>query len=352
MDVPSLPELAQAWTTAKSVDPGARARDIADTLGVTEGLLAAARAGSSVRPLRPRSSEFADLLTALQGIGPVMTLTRNDAAVHETTGRMGEVATYGAVGQVTGEIDLRLFLRHWHAGYAMIDETPSGTRHSVQIFDPTGKVIIKIYATGDTDMNGWQKRLESFEEFTPTNPQFSLSNTAQPQPALSAKVSRDELRGRWQALDHSHDFHRMLKELSLGRQTAFELAGDDLACPVEIDVVERMLHASANEVLEIMCFVGNHGCMQIFSGAVSKIKTMGPWLNVLDPGFNLHLRTGLVTNVWAVRKPTKLRGTITLLELLDADGNLICQFFGARPPGAQERQAWRDVLDTAIGGTP
>lgn len=350
MDVPSLPELAQSWDAAKTADPGARARDIADKLGVAEGFLAAARVGSAVRPLRLRGPEFAGLLEQLQSIGPVMTLTRNDAAVHETTGRMGDVATHGTVGQVTGQIDLRLFLRHWHAGYAMVDETRSGRRHSVQVFDQTGKAVIKIYATGDTDMDAWAQRLVPYEAAKTEAAPFTISNDVQPEPKPATDVSRDALRAQWQQLDHSHDFHRMLRTLGLDRQQAFQLAGDDLARAVETDVVERLLRGAAKHGLEIMCFVGNQGCLQIFSGAVGNVAVMGPWLNVLDPGFNLHLRTDRVAKAWAVRKPTKLRGTITSLELFDGRGDLVCQFFGARPPGASENETWREVLDTAIGG--
>jgi hypothetical protein len=41
-----------------------------------------------------------------------------------------------------------------------------------------------------------------------------------------------------------------------------------------------------------MCFVGNRGCIQIHTGPVKNIKIMGPWLNVMDPGFNLHRLVG------------------------------------------------------------
>lgn len=54
-----------------------------------------------------------------------------------------------------------------------------------------------------------------------------------------------------------------------------------------------------------MIFVGNPGCIQIHTGPVHNIKAMGPWLNVLDLDFNLHLREDEVTQVWKVGKPTR-----------------------------------------------
>ena len=89
--------------------------------------------------------------------------------------------------------------------------------------------------------------------------------------------------------------------------------GEDFAWQIDVSSVAAMLRLSANEKLPIMCFVGNPGCIQIHSGPVETIKEMGPWLNVLDPGFNLHLRQDHVKEVWAVRKPTD-KGHVTSLE--------------------------------------
>jgi putative hemin transport protein len=111
-----------------------------------------------------------------------------------------------------------------------------------------------------------------------------------------------------------------------------------------------VLEGAAAEGVPVMCFVGNRGCLQIFSGPVERIEPRGPWLNVLDPGFNLHLRTDLVASAWRVVKPTRLRGPITSLELFDAAGGMVCQLFGARPPGEGERPAWRALVHRAAGG--
>ena len=57
------------------------------------------------------------------------------------------------------------------------------------------------------------------------------------------------------------------------------------------DALAAMLHHAAAGEIPIMCFVGNRGCIQIHSGPVKTIKPMGPWINVLDETFHLHLRT-------------------------------------------------------------
>jgi putative hemin transport protein len=93
-----------------------------------------------------------------------------------------------------------------------------------------------------------------------------------------------------------------------------------------------------------MCFVGNRGCIQIHSGPVKSIKPMGPWINVLDETFHLHLRTDHIQEVWAVRKPTK-DGHVTSLEAYNAEGEMIIQFFGKRKEGSDERAEWREIME-------
>ena len=93
-----------------------------------------------------------------------------------------------------------------------------------------------------------------------------------------------------------------------------------------------------------MVFVGSPGCLQIHTGPVKKLKEHGPWYNVLDPGFNLHLNEAQIDAAWVVRKPTA-DGVVTSLELFDADGGIIAQFFGKRKPGLPELEAWRAIVD-------
>jgi putative hemin transport protein len=71
---------------------------------------------------------------------------------------------------------------------------------------------------------------------------------------------------------------------------------------------------------------------------------MGPWLNIMDPTFHLHLRTDHIDEVWAVRKPSK-DGNITSLEAYNADRQMIIQFFGVRKEGLPEREDWRSLVE-------
>jgi putative hemin transport protein len=56
---------------------------------------------------------------------------------------------------------------------------------------------------------------------------------------------------------------------------------------------------------------------------------MGPWINVMDPRFNLHLRADRIAEVYGVWKPTRT-GDVFSVEAFAADGALILQVFGYR----------------------
>jgi putative hemin transport protein len=101
-----------------------------------------------------------------------------------------------------------------------------------------------------------------------------------------------------------------------------------------------VLESAAASGLPIMVFVGSPGVVQIHTGPVHNIKAMGPWLNVLDNDFNLHLREDHIVESWVVQKPTP-EGPVTSLELYDAHGTQIVQLFGKRKPGIPELEAWR-----------
>ncbi len=97
-----------------------------------------------------------------------------------------------------------------------------------------------------------------------------------------------------------------------------------------------------------MVFTGNPGTLQIHTGPVVEVKPTGPWINVMDPGFNLHLNQTGVDQVWLVRKPTA-DGVVTSIELFDATGYLITTFFGKRKPGQPEDLNWRVLAKSFVG---
>jgi putative hemin transport protein len=93
-----------------------------------------------------------------------------------------------------------------------------------------------------------------------------------------------------------------------------------------------------------MAFVGSRGTIQIFTGKVKRTLDHEGWFNVMDPGFNLHLDAPRVRDAWVVQKNGE-RGVATSLELYDADGRIIAQFFGVQKPGYDGGVAWKALTE-------
>ncbi|MEM7210896.1 MAG: ChuX/HutX family heme-like substrate-binding protein [Pseudomonadota bacterium] len=339
-------QLLTDFNTLREQNPKIRAVDAAARLGVSEGALLEARThGEEVERLVGRGADLGKLIEGLKLVGRVMTLTRNPAVVHETKGEVLDVQVNGAMGQVVGPIDLRMFLRHWHIAYHVTEQTKSGLRKSFQIFDLHGSSVIKIYAVDQADKAAWDALHHAYVDISKAITFFSQPE-AKKEDRPDTEIDVSEMRTRWNALEHSHDFFRILADLQVGRQQALRLAGPELAQPLPTSAIRTMLESVSAQEIPIMCFVGNPGCIQIFSGPVRTVAEMGQWLNILDPDFNLHLRQDMVAQAGLVRKPTGLRGRITSLECFNAGGEMVCQFFGARPPGEPEREDWRAAMES------
>ncbi|VCU69579.1 Hemin transport protein HemS [Pigmentiphaga humi] len=330
------------YQALKAEQPKLRIRDAASQLGASEGELVAADP-SAVR-LKP---DWAALLGGLKAAGPVLALTRNEAAVHEKTGAYDHVQIEGRMGlALNPAIDLRLFLSQWRHAFAV-----GGERPSFQVFDQQGDAVHKIYVTEGTDRAAFDALLAAHADVPgPLVPERRAAETVKP----DADVDVEAFRQEWRELRDTHEFFGLLRRHGLGRVQALRLAPADHAQQVGIGAVDTVLESAAASGLSIMVFVGNPGCVQIHTGPVHRIAPMGPWLNVLDPGFNLHMRMDLFEQAWVVRKPTE-DGIVTSLECYDADGSLIVQFFGERKPGKPELPAWTELADSLASiapGTP
>jgi len=331
---------------------GLRAKDAAEALGLSEGAVVQAHAGVHEQPLQAVAlrSRWLDILQALEVCGPVMALTRNETAVHEKDGIYRNLSQQGPVGLcVNPDIDLRLFFQHWHAGYAVTEPgRGSAALLSLQFYDAAGVAVHKVYARPATDMQAWHALVARFADapahfaFTPRAPRAAL-------PA-DASIDAAGLRQAWAAMQDTHEFFGLLQKWGCERQQSFRLTQGAFCEPLATGVVTELLERAAQAATPIMVFVGSKGCIQIHSGAVHHIQPLDSgggvqWINVLDAGFNLHLRTDRVRSAWLVRKPTS-DGVVTSVEVFDDSGEVVAMFFGVRKPGQAELPAWRELAET------
>lgn len=325
---------------ARIDNPKKRERDLAIELGISEAELVAAHCGVSARRIEPRVS---DLLLNMEAVGEVMALTRNESAVHEKIGVYENVHVGTRSAMTLGaNIDLRIFPDQWVHGFAVEKQDGETVRRSLQFFDAAGEAVHKIYLRPASNLEAYGKVLDllACED---------QSQTLQVKPKEivardPSDATPDDLRERWGAMTDVHQFVGILRKLNLSRHDAVSMVGDDYARQLDLSSLQALFAHVVEQEVPIMCFVGNHGCIQIHSGPVQNIKPMGPWINVMDETFHLHLRQDHICELWFVRKPNK-DGHVTSIEAYDSERRMIIQFFGKRKEGQGERDDWRMIAE-------
>lgn len=333
----------EAIRQARADNPKMRERDLAQQLRISEADLVVAWCGINVIRISPRIETF---LTEIQSLGEVMALTRNDSAVHEKIGVYDKPIVGKHASLLLGEhIDMRLFPNSWAHGFAVEKHDGDTVRRSLQFFDAAGEAIHKIHLRAASNLDAYNALVASLR-LDDQSQAVELTSLPKPEEKVLEIEELDAagLRDRWSQMRDVHEFFGILRSLKMTRHQAVQLIGQDYAWQLDAGALAAMLQHSAQELIPIMCFVGNRGCVQIHSGPVQNITPMGPWINILDETFHMHLRTDHIAEVWAVRKPTK-DGHVTSLEAYGAEGEMIIQFFGKRHEGSGERSDWRRLIE-------
>ena len=321
--------------------PKLRDRDLAGRLGISEAQLVAAFCGKDVIKIGAHPDA---VMGAAQQLGEVMALTRNASCVHEKVGVYDNYHPgHHAAMILTEDIDLRIFPSHWKHAFMVQKETNTGLRRSLQVFDGAGDAVHKIFLRDGSNIAAWET-LQGANALT-EQPQTLPVEARKPVEApKSAPDKIDVLRKEWARMTDTHQFLRLTSKLKMNRLGAYRIAGAPFVRPLTTSAVDHMLHAIQDSGIDVMIFTGNPGCIQIHSGPIGTLKPMGPWQNVMDPRFNLHLRLDHVAEVWAVEKPTQ-RGPATSVEAFDTNGMLIFQLFGVGKEGRDSRPAWRAIVE-------
>ncbi|WP_299631265.1 ChuX/HutX family heme-like substrate-binding protein [uncultured Roseobacter sp.] len=326
---------------ARAADSKIRARDLADKLHITEAQLVAAHVGRGATAVVAHPDQ---IMHAAATFGETMALTRNNSCVHEKIGVYDNYHPGAHAAMVlTEEIDLRIFPSHWRHAYLVETETEAGLRRSMQVFDAAGDAVHKVFLREETASLAWA---EAKAQIALPDQETALTVAAR-QPAEAAKSDPgklDILRKEWVRMTDTHQFLRLTSKLKMNRLGAYRIAGAPFVRALPPQAVNMMLEAVRDRQIEIMLFVGNRGCIQIHTGPLHTLKPMGPWQNVMDKRFNLHLREDHIAEVWAVEKPTQ-RGPAVSVEAFDAQGMLIFQIFGLGKEGRDSRPAWREIVE-------
>lgn len=344
-DVTSV--LYESYKSLMQNEPHLRRRDIAERLVVSEAELIEHSCG--VGRIRLEQA-FSDLIYALPELGYIMSLTRNSGAVHERKGIYDNVSIKGSMGLVISKdrkIDLRIILSQWFQGYAVCELIKGQYRYSFQFFDRYGDAIQKIFLQPESNTQAYFDIVQGFMLEKQDAPLVYEQKTAADAPIADDLVDIGQLQKDWAALADVHQFMQLLRKHDVVREQALRLVGELYAISFDPANLQGVLKQAASQYIPIMCFVGNGGNIQIHSGLVENVRRVGPWLNVLDPEFNLHLLVSELVSGWLVRKPTR-DGVITSLEFYNEAGVLLVQFFGVRQEGMAENPQWRELAESIL----
>lgn len=321
-------------------NPKLRARDAADAMDISEAQFVAASVGQGATRIAAHPDQ---IIPAAERLGEVMALTRVGACVHEKVGEYGEYHPgEHAAMTLTENIDLRIFPSHWVHAFAIETESEQGPRRSLQIFDAAGDAVHKIHLREASNHDAWNDIVAELAVADQSDEQAVEPRKPVEGPKSRAE-KRDILRDEWAKLTDTHQFLRLCSKLKMNRLGAYRIAGAPWVRPLTPTAADAMLQAVRDAGIEVMIFVGNRGCIQIHTGPIHTLKPMGPWQNVMDPGFNLHLRLDKVAEIWAVEKPTQ-RGPALSVEAFDAEGGLIFQVFGVGKEGRDSRPEWGRIV--------
>ncbi|OIQ32743.1 MAG: hemin-degrading factor [Alphaproteobacteria bacterium MedPE-SWcel] len=336
-DILTSPEEIRALRAAKDT---LRARDFCDSHDIAEAQLVAAYTGQGVTRIAAHPDA---LMPQIERLGEVMALTRNASCVHERVGTYGNFKSGPHASMILQpEIDLRMFPSYWVSAFAVETETDAGPKRSIQVFDAAGDAVHKIHLRDTSAHDVWEDVVAVLATGE-TSDRLDVEPRKAPEAPKVNLEKMDILRSEWAKMTDTHQFMRLTSKLRMNRLGAYRHVGAPFVNRLEPSAVDSALQAVAGTGTEIMVFVGNKGCIQIHGGPIERLQAMGPWQNVMDPRFNLHLRLDHITEVYAVTKPTQ-RGDAVSVEAFDADGSIILQIFGRRTERLDSRPAWEAVV--------
>lgn len=335
-------ELKEVWTEFKAQNPKTRIRDAAKELNTTEAELVATGIGENVILLE---GDFRELLKEVGTLGHVMALTRNDHVVHERKGVYENVSFNNHVGLALGpDIDLRLFLGDWKFGFAVSEND----RHSLQFFNSKGEAAHKIYLTDKSNKEAYDALVAKYTAADQdTLLLITPKEVKKTEEEVAPEIDLPAFQAEWLTLKDTHDFFGLLRKYKLSRKQALRYAPEGYAYQIKPESMKALFDGASETQVPIMVFVSNPNCIQIHTGPVNKIFVMGPWLNIMDPEFNLHLREDAIDEAWVVKKPSEA-GLVTGIELIDKEGTLFNQFFGKRKPGIPELPEWTKLVADTV----
>jgi len=352
-----------AGTSGKAASPTGRAASDSHSAaqatrsGLSEAQILAADVGKNVIRLQDGRETAIAILMRLHDLGHIRAAAHNESIFLSLTGttppprplpntETGEARSFP--GYFGPPIDLRPNFSNWQFTFAQVTLSPEGQPlRSLHFFDGQGRAVQQLTIDTPEGIAAFEKILQEFRAKTQTSGiALSPEEPAAPvQPDYEVDVP--SLIAAWDAITDVHQFSTaVLAKHDVTRLQALRLAGTEraqrLASPAALSA---LLKAAAQADIEIMAFVSNSANTQIFTGKINApTKSANGWLHVSgENDLDLKIREAGIDQIWLVKKPSSI-GTLSTVEVYNAKGEVIVQFYSKRAPRKPESDTWRALL--------
>ncbi len=257
----SAHDFAAIWRqyqTIKTQEPAKYARDIASEMAISEAELTHSRVGHDAVRL---TGDVRDILAALEPVGEIKSICRNDYAVHEQLGEFTHQHISEHAGLVLNPraLDLRLFLGEWASVFHLCEQSRAASARAFS-FSTAGRCAAEGLHHGAYRYGGMGRGEHPFSRHLCA----AVDDRRRQSDSVCARRRRHRAGSGVAGDDRCPPVFRVTEKYNLSRQQAFRLVGDDLACRVSNDALPTLLETVLQDGNEIMIFVGNRGCVQIF----------------------------------------------------------------------------------------
>lgn len=298
-DTGNIMDFRSALSELRQATPGLPMREGAAELGISEAeLLAAHCHESGEEGVRRLDGDWLPLLARLGALGSMLLLTRNEHAILQQKAPYSRLAVRGSTATAAGPgRGLVLQLERWAHGFAVVDQSSTGLRRSLQFFDGEGSAVHKVFLQEG-----------------------------------SAHAAFEALASR-----HLHEDQSPILGPSPGKSWALRsfpgLRDSQRIWRVEPGSLGCLLLEAMGRNLQIQISVASGAALQTLCGPVGSLQRRGDWLQVLDPTFNLAIDLEGLASAWVTREeegPYRLQ----LLNLRNED---VAELRGST-------QAWNELL--------
>lgn len=328
----------QAITTE---NPKINPREQADRIGVSEGVLVASGCGNGTLRLKRDGRDREAQLCMLNRFPEVLSVSRNRAALLEIRGAYPRCQFFEGMGWMEGEpVQIRAQMAHWSEGFYVPADGTRGA--SLQFFDSDGIAVHKIFfPAGAEPEESWLKSQQHRNQ----KPDFEW--TRGPGSGYSgdevAEIDHEAFMRKWEHLGELHNFTRLMDLFRLTRLHTIRMAGEKHAQRLNRDAVRQVLETVAQQEFSVELSLENSGLVQTRSGVLPRLEMYGKWMNLLHPGFNLHVDESQVNQVWRVALSTA-HGIVHVLEVFDKGDRPVLRLVPSDALHRKVPAAWTELI--------